>query len=1034
MRTKIRFWRLGLSLLFLLAMVIQPQQITQAQPMKNNTAHSLAGGAFTQDWSNTGLITTNDDWSGVDGIEGYLGDYTTSTPTAVDPQTLLSDYSVAIDVIANQTSTTITAGGVAEFEITNPVVALQGSGSADAPFVKIYLNSLTCGNINVAYKVRDIDGTTDNAIQPVALHYRAGGIGDYTNVPAAFIADATTGPSLATLETNVNVTLPADANNQAVLELRIMTTNAVGSDEWVGIDDINISATCGDFVTDPKINEFSASTIGTDYEYVEIYGDPGTDYSAYKILEIEGDHTQSPGTIKEVISVGTTDSSGFWFMNLSTGSLDNNSLTLLLVKDFSGAYGDDLDTDDDGTLDSTPWASIADSVAVDDGDAGDLFYGGPILGPNYDGISTLAPGGASRIPDGADSESTSDWVRNDFDLAGIAGYTGTAVFGEAYNTPGAPNEVYQEVCGDPYTPIYTIQGSGLASAFDGDEVATEGIVVADLQAGLRGINIQDMTGDGNPATSDGIFVYLPTPDVNVGDHVRVRGTVAEFNSLTEITSVSQVLVCNTGLSVAATGLSLPVTAVDDFEKYEGMLVTFPQDLVISEYFNFDQFGEIVLTSTRHMTPTALYDPGSSEQQQAAQDYLLDKIILDDGRSASNPDPAIHPNGSIFNMTNLFRGGDLVTNVTGVIDYSFGSYRIQPTQGADYTSANPRETLPPMLGGQIEVASFNVLNYFTTIDNSGSICGPLANQGCRGADTAEEFTRQRNKIIAAISAMDAEVIGLMEIENNATDNAVIDLVAGLNAFNGPGTYDYINTGVIGTDAIKVAMIYKPAAVNLVGSHAILDTSVDPRFLDNFNRPALAQSFQDPRSGNIFTVAVNHLKSKGSACTDDPDLGDGAGNCNLTRTDAAKALVDWLADDPTSAGSNNNLIIGDLNSYDKEDPIEAILTGPDDTAATDDDYTDLIFKYQGDFAYSYVFDGQMGYLDHALGNTGMQAFVTGVDIWHINADEPDLIDYDMTYKKDAQDLLYAPDPFRSSDHDPVIVALVFPYFYYFPIISK
>jgi hypothetical protein len=152
-----------------------------------------------------------------------------------------------------------------------------------------------------------------------------------------------------------------------------------------------------------------------------------------------------------------------------------------------------------------------------------------------------------------------------------------------------------------------------------------------------------------------------------------------------------------------------------------------------------------------------------------------------------------------------------------------------------------------------------------------------------------------------------------------------------------------------------------------------------------------------------------------------LGDGAGNCNLTRLAAAEALVDWLAADPTGSGDSDFLIIGDLNSYDKEDPIDAIRAGADDVLGTEDDFVDLIFQYQGEDAYSYVFDGQIGYLDYAMANMSMVGEVTGTTVWHINADEPDLIDYDMSFKKDAQDAIYAPDPYRSSDHDPVIVGL-------------
>ena len=776
---------------------------------------------------------------------------------------------------------------------------------------------------------------------------------------------------------------------------------------------------CGGGALEPVINEFSASTTGTDVEYVEIFGSPNTDYSAYTVLELEGDSSSNTGTVDEVISLGTTDADGFYLASLPANALENGSISLLLVKNFTGALGNDLDTNDDGAFDATPWDAVVDAVSVNDGGSGDLTYGVPALGPNYDGVSTFAPGGASRLPDGFDTDAATDWVRNDFDLAGISGYSGSISLGEAYNTPGAANEVYvapPEMCGDPFTPIYNVQGNGAASPLVGTEVSIEGVVVGDFQnnasvdnGDLNGFHVQDPVGDGDVATSDGIFVFAPGGmDVAVGDAVRVRGSVSEYFGLTEITA-SQIWNCGTG-SVVATELSLPVSSVDDFEPYEGMLVTFPQPLVISEYFNFDRFGEIVLTSTRHLTPTAEFEPGSPEQQQAVQNYLLDKITLDDGRTNQNPDPAIHPNGLDFGLSNLFRGGDTVANVTGVMDYAFSLYRIQPTQGANHTNTNVRTASPDDVSGNLKVASFNVLNYFTTLDNGGC---PYAG-GCRGADNADEFTRQRDKIIAALAEIDADVVGLLEIENHPSDVSTADLVSGLNAVVGADTYAYVSTGAIGTDAIKVALIYKPASVSLVGNYAILDSIVDPRFNDDKNRPTLAQTFVNYSTGGVFTVAVNHLKSKGSACNDvgDPDLGDGAGNCNLTRKAAAEAMVDWLASDPTGSGDDDFLIIGDLNSYDKEEPIDVLVAGG---------FTDMIYAYHGEGAYSYVFDGQIGYLDYALASADLVGEATGVTEWHINADEPDLIDYDTSFKGPNQDAIYAPDAYRSSDHDPVIVGL-------------
>jgi uncharacterized protein len=590
-------------------------------------------------------------------------------------------------------------------------------------------------------------------------------------------------------------------------------------------------------------------------------------------------------------------------------------------------------------------------------------------------------------------------------------------------------------CGTTTVKIHEVQGSAAASPLAGQTVTIEGTVVGDFQSNaasddgdLRGFHIQeeDADADADPLTSEGIFVFdgsSPATDVALGDLVSVTGQVAEFNGMTEITSVTVVTVLSTGNTLpSVASLAMPVTAVSDFEAFEGMRVTFPQALFISEYFNFGRFNELLLSSARHLTPTAEFEPGT-DALQAAQDILLDKITLDDGRNIQNPDPAIHPNGSVFDLNNLFRGGDTVQNATGVLDYSFGIYRIQPTQAANHVSLNPRTAQPDDVAGDLKVASFDTLNYFTTLDNGVDICGPATNQECRGADNPTEFTRQRDKILAALAGIDADVVGLISIENHPGNVPVADLVSGLNARLGAGTYDYIATGAIGADAIRAALIYKPATVTPVGSHAVLDATVDPRFNDVKNRPSLAQSFADAVTGGIFTVAVNHFKTKGSDCNDvgDPDTGDGSGNCNLTRKAAAKALVDWLATDPTGSGDGDFLIIGDLNAYDKEEPVDAIKAGADDTPGSTDDYSDMIFQFLGEEAYSFLFDGQLGYLDHALASTDLLDEVSGVTIWHINADEPSLIDYDMDFKQAAQDALYAPDAYRSSDHDPVVIGL-------------
>jgi hypothetical protein len=267
-----------------------------------------------------------------------------------------------------------------------------------------------------------------------------------------------------------------------------------------------------------------------------------------------------------------------------------------------------------------------------------------------------------------------------------------------------------------------------------------------------------------------------------------------------------------------------------------------------------------------------------------------------------------------------------------------------------------------------------------------------------------------------------VIAIMEIENDGygAASAIQDLVDHLNAAAGAGTYAFINpdtangSNSLGVDAIKVGIIYKPAAVMPVGATAVLNSTAFVNGGDSAarNRPALAQAFEENGTAERFIVVANHFKSKGSAC-DAADAGDGQGNCNIVRTNAANTLTTWLGTDPTDTGDPDILIMGDLNAYAKEDPITAIKTAG---------YANLIEDRLGTDAYSFAFNGQWGYLDHALGTSAINAQVVGVAEWHINADEPSALDYNTDYKSAGQIAsLYAADQFRASDHDPVIVGL-------------
>jgi predicted extracellular nuclease len=768
------------------------------------------------------------------------------------------------------------------------------------------------------------------------------------------------------------------------------------------------------------INEVLASHTGTDdTEYVELYGTPGKSLEGLSLLVVEGDAGVSQGTIDfrlDFTAVNKIGANGFFLVgnpagllsnygvtpdiDISNSTLENSSLTLALVETSS-------------ITGSTVSGSevVSDAVALTDGGAGDtFFFSAPVVGPD----GSFFPAGARRVTDGVDTDAVSDWVIADFGLG-------------SSNTPtasGIDDEEEPELL-----LISAVQGSGDASPLVDQVVIVEGIVVGDFQendgdpfdSDLDGFFLQEEAADydNDPLTSEGIFVFAPNAaDVSPGDLLRVTGKVVEFNGLTELTDVSFTLL-SSGLSLpAATEVNLPAS-VAELEAVEGMYVTFPQSLVISEYFNFDRFGEVVLALPfegfdRLYQPTSYADP--SEAPAILEEIAMRKIMLDDARTVQNPDPARHPNGQEFTLDNRFRGGDLVQNTTGVLNYSFNTYRIQPTEGADYEPKQPRPEFPEAVGGTLKVMSFNVLNYF----NGDGLGGGFPTS--RGADNLTEFQRQEAKIVRAILSSGADIIGLIEIENDpdGTESALDDLTEALNAEAGEGVFDYIRTGIIGTDEIKVALLYKPAKVMPQGDFAILTTEVDDRFADNRNRPALAQTFRELESNGVFTAVVNHFKSKGSGCGDGDD-DPVQGNCNFTRTLAAQALVDWLATDPTASDDNDFLILGDLNAYDEEDPIQAILKGADDVAGTDDDYVDLAEYFQGEFSYSYLFDGLYGHLDYALAIKSLAAQVSGATEWHINADEPDILDYDTSFKRDAQDALYEPNPFRASDHDPVIVGL-------------
>jgi len=584
----------------------------------------------------------------------------------------------------------------------------------------------------------------------------------------------------------------------------------------------------------------------------------------------------------------------------------------------------------------------------------------------------------------------------------------------------------------PTAAIYQIQGSGATSPYTGQVVTTSGVVT---KVNSNGFFMQDLVGDGDPATSDGIFAFTGgAPAVGAGQLVQVTGTVQEFNvgaatnadtaahTVTELGSISKITVTGSGYTIAPVQLSFPLASQDAMEPYEGMLVTLTGPLTVQQNYFLGRFGELTLgAGGRLWTPTNVYRPGPQAQALAA-DNLRRSILLDDGSSVQNPNPTPY-----IAPDNTVRAGDSVASITGVVDYGLttsantdaGAYKIHPTGPVTFTRANPRSTLADDVGGNLRIGSANVENFFTTLDNGSNTCPPSNTASdCRGANTADEFTRQRTKVVEELVGMNADAVALMELQNNGA-TAIQNLVDALNARLGAAVYARVPFAATGggTDAIQVGMIYKPARLSLVGA-ALSDTAAIN------NRAPMAQTFA-ALNGEKFTLIANHLKSKG--CSDfaagpgDADSGDLQGCFNARRVQQVDELRSFVARVQASSGVADTLLMGDFNAYAKEDPI-ADLTG--------NGFVDQIARYldlpgANSYGYSYVFDGSSGRLDHAIANNTLSPKVSGVTEWHINADEPLVIDYNLEFRQPACATCgpdyYSPTPYRASDHDPIVVGL-------------
>ena len=898
------------------------------------TRHSLASGDFSQDWSNTGLITTNDDWSGVPSIVGYRGDELVGA-TGVDPRTITAASSSGgvVDVNANQANpTSFNTGGVTEYEIANPTIGFTGSGTADAPSVVIFLDSTGRSDVRVRAALRDLEASADDAQQQVAAQYRHSG-GDWVNF--FYDADVTTA-NTATEITLVDVTLPADANNRADLEVRFITTNAAGNDENVGIDDILISSA--------PVGGVSAASV-----------------TINDVAVVEG----NAGTTNMVFTVTRSNNEGSFTVDFATA---NGSATA--GSDYAAAAG---------TLSFEAGGALSQQVIV-------TINGDTDVEPN-EGFTVALSNLQSTLGD-----------------AVLADSSGTGI-------------ITNDDAGGAITLISAIQGAGHSSALAGQSVTTTGIVTA---VDSNGFFLQDPTGDGNIATSEGIFVFTGSaPTVSVGQAINVTGTVSEFFpggaatgnlSTTQLGSITNVTVLSSGnalptaVLLGAGGRPLPTANIDDdgltsfdpvtdgidfFESLEGMLVTVPSPRAVS---STNQFGEIYTVA----------DNGASATNLTARGSIIVSGTVGDGLNVTNtgpgsdfnperiqidPDSTITPGG-----LPLVDVGAVLNDVTGVIGYNFGNFEVIPT--AEITVKTPsllaaETTL--LAGGDdvLTIATYNVLNLDPTDAPTG------------------RFTAIALQLINNLGSPD--IVALQEVQDNSgpTNNGTVSasmtlqmLVDAISANGGP-TYTFVDNPFITNNAnggepggnIRTAFLYQADRVSLDG----LATTTDPAdqatnaanpFFDS--RLPLVGMFEF--NGQDVVVVNNHFSSKGGGTplygTVQPSVNGSAAQ----RLAQAESVADYVE----SLGSDANVVVlGDLNEFTNEESLAPLFAaGLQDMGAT----------LPPTERYSFVFDGNAQALDQTF-VSGNLAGVATYDIVHVN------IEFAVT----------AASP---SDHDPSVLALNLP----------
>ncbi len=587
------------------------------------------------------------------------------------------------------------------------------------------------------------------------------------------------------------------------------------------------------------------------------------------------------------------------------------------------------------------------------------------------------------------------------------------------------------ICGKAFTSIAAIQGEQAISSMIDQTVETEAVVTGNFVSGLDGFFIQapDAEQDQSVNTAEGIFVAQTNRIEGLvrGTRVRIRAVVQELGE--RAPSLTTLIPATDGIVLCASGVALPSAieinqAPSSWSQFEGMRIRINHTMTLLGNDELVRFGALTVGfNGRQYSPTEILSPGP-EARALEEKNKLERITLDDNRIDEQPKNLWFLPRAIDAKLGL-RSGSKITGIAGIVDHRMGRARIQLEKKLADIQLAPRPiNLPAVDSKQMRIAGFNVLNYW---NGDGKESGFPTE---RGASSKADFQRQTNKLVASISAIQPDVAALMEVENDGYGplSSLAQLVGALNRKLGKlGDYTFVRSksDKLGSDAIRVALIYRTSRVRLVGA----SESLTSEEFDTFARTPFAQSFQLIADNSLpITVIANHFKSKGGcneADSANQDQGDGQGCWNAIRTTMARQLAQWAKSDPTHSGVEQILLVGDFNAYAKEDPtrlmlsqgfVDAIDLMQEQNRATKNPNKST----ESEPPYSFVYAGNSGRLDHALVTPTLAKRVVRALEWHINADELYEFDYqtDNKHGPERRDW-YQANPYRSSDHDPIVL---------------